>query len=74
MVFKENANEFESYISELNAKNDVGQTPLHMTQDLLMLKLLISSGADVNNVDGDGRTPIFNKEIESDIRPLLRNG
>ncbi len=47
-----------------NAKNDVGQTPLHATQDLAILKLLISSGADVDSSDGDGRTPIFNKEIE----------
>lgn len=47
-----------------NAKNDVGQTPLHVTQDLAILKLLISNGSDVNSVDGDGRTPIFNKEIE----------
>lgn len=47
-----------------NAKNDVGQTPLHVTQDLAILKLLISSGADVDSSDGDGRTPIFNKEIE----------
>ena len=47
-----------------DSKNDVGQTPLHATQDLAILKLLISSGADVNSSDSDGRTPIFNKEIE----------
>lgn len=46
------------------AKNDTGQTPLHVTQDLAILKLLISSGADVNATDGDGMTPMFNKEIE----------
>ncbi len=47
-----------------NAKNDVGQTPLHVTQDIAILKILVSNGADVNSTDDDGRTPMFNKEIE----------
>ncbi len=56
-----------------NAKNDTGQTPLHATQDLAILEKLILSGADVNMADGDGRTPIFNKEIEL-IKALVEAG
>jgi len=56
-----------------NAKNDVGQTPLHATQDHAILKLLLSSGADVNSSDSDGRTSIFNKEIEL-IKVLIEAG
>lgn len=56
-----------------NVKNDTGQTPLHATQDPAILKVLILSGADVNSTDDDGKTPIFNKEIEL-IKILIEAG
>lgn len=57
----------------VNAKNDTGQTPLHVTQDLAILKMLILRGADINTADGDGMTPMFNKEVEL-IKVLIEAG
>lgn len=47
-----------------NAKNDTGQTPLHVTQNKSIAEMLILKGADVNAVDDVGMTPMFNQEIE----------
>lgn len=47
-----------------SAKNDTGETPLHITQNKAIVKMLIQKGADVNAVDADNMTPIFNKEVE----------
>ncbi len=57
----------------VNAKNDTEQTPLHVAQDTTILKTLILNGAKVNSLDGDGRTPIFNKEIEA-LKVLIEAG
>ncbi|MDD3846907.1 MAG: ankyrin repeat domain-containing protein [Syntrophorhabdaceae bacterium] len=48
----------------VNAKNDVGETPLHITQNKAIVKMLLLKGADVNSVDANNMTPIFNKEVE----------
>lgn len=64
------ANDLETVRQQLdrgvdpNAKNDTGQTPLHVTQDPVIANLLILHGADVNATDDDGMTPVFNKEID----------
>jgi hypothetical protein len=57
----------------VNAKNDTGQTPLHATQNIDILNLLISKGADVKAVDDTGMTPLFNKDIDL-IKILVEAG
>ncbi len=47
---------------DINSRNGIGQTLLHIAQDKNIIKLLISKGADVNARDDQGMTPIFNKE------------
>jgi len=58
---------------DANSRNDTGQTPLHVTQDLAILNVLIIKGANVNGVDDDGQTPMFNKEIDL-LKVLVENG
>jgi len=48
---------------DVNSRNEIGQTLLHIALDEEIIKLLISKGADVNARDDQGMTPIFNKEI-----------
>lgn len=56
-----------------NPRNDTGQTPLHVAQHQDIVRELIAKGAKVNAFDGDGFTPIFNKEIKS-IKILVEAG
>lgn len=47
---------------DINAKDDFGQTPLHLAvnhENVKIIELLINQGADVNGVDANGNTPIF---------------
>lgn len=48
----------------VSVRNETRQTPLHITQDTEIARLLIELGADVNATDDMGMTPISNKEIE----------
>jgi len=48
---------------DVNSRNEIGQTPLHIALNEKIIKLLISKGADVNARDDQGMMPIFNKEI-----------
>ena len=48
----------------VNARDDADQTPLHITQNKSIAKMLISKSADVNAVDDMGMTPIFNKDVD----------
>jgi ankyrin repeat protein len=59
--------------ADVNAKDETGQTPLHITQDKEIAETLILKGADVNAVDGDGMTPIFNKEMDV-LKTLIQSG
>lgn len=47
----------------VNVRNETRQTPLHITQETEIARLLIELGADVNATDDMGMTPIFNKEV-----------
>ncbi|MFH2058964.1 MAG: ankyrin repeat domain-containing protein [Pseudomonadota bacterium] len=58
---------------DVNAKNDTGQTLLHATQNIDMVKMLISKGANVNAIDDDSMTPMFNKDIDL-IKVLVEAG
>ena len=49
---------------DVNAINETKQTPLHVTQNATIAKLLIDKGADINILDDLGSSPIFNKEVE----------
>ena len=51
-------------VVDVNAVNETRQTPLHVTQNVAIARLLIEHGADINAKDDTGTTPIFNKEIE----------
>lgn len=57
----------------MNVKNITGESTLHAAQDINILKLLISKGADINTSDGAGMTPIFNKDIDL-IKTLVQAG
>jgi len=57
----------------VNSKNDTGQMPLHVTQNIDIINLLISKGANVNVVDDAGMTPMFNKDIDL-IKILVEAG
>jgi hypothetical protein len=48
---------------DVNARNKTGETPLHVTQDPAIAKLLIEYGADINARDDLGMVPVFNKEL-----------
>ena len=47
----------------VDARNETGSTALHVAQNEEIVKLLIDRGADVNAVDENNMTPIFNKEV-----------
>ena len=44
--------------ADVNAKDDVGQTPLYFAADKEVVELLIAKGADVNAKDNFGGTPL----------------
>ncbi len=43
--------------TNINAKDNVGQTPLHKATDESIARLLIERGADINVKDNSGKTP-----------------
>ncbi len=49
---------------DVNVRNETRQTPLHVTQNAAIAKLLIEMGADLYAKNNLGDTPIFNKEIQ----------
>lgn len=49
----------------VNVRNETRQTPLHVTQNTAITKLLIEMGADLYAKNDLGDTPIFNKEIQT---------
>ena len=63
--------------ADVNAKDDVGKTPLHWTAyygHKEIVELLIAKGADVNVLDGGGYTPLDRaiKKNHTEIADLLR--
>jgi ankyrin repeat protein len=44
--------------ANVNAKDDAGQTPLHVCRNVQAARLLIESGADLEAVDNNGFTPL----------------
>jgi len=49
---------------DVNAKNETGETPLHVSRNKAIVKMLILQGANVNAVDEYNMTPIFTKNLD----------
>jgi ankyrin repeat protein len=50
--------------ADVNARTDMGETPLHLAHSEEVARFLIEHGADVNARDGEyGMTPLFNQGI-----------
>ena len=49
---------------DVNAKDEGGLTPLHITQNKTIVMTLILKGANVNAVDENNMSPIFSKDVE----------
>ncbi|HBT75952.1 MAG TPA: hypothetical protein DEB39_03305, partial [Planctomycetaceae bacterium] len=56
--------------ADVNAKNDQGGTPLHVTAgsncDARVLQFLITHGADINTKDNEGATPLHSAALLND--------
>ena len=51
--------------ADVNAKDDDGQSPLHLTNNKALVELLISAGANVNAKNSDGQSPLhWAKSVE----------
>lgn len=59
--------------ANVNAKNNYGETPLHIATrrgSLKIVEFLIKSGSNINEKDNDGKTPLsyaFPSNIDYDI-------
>ena len=52
---------------DLNAKDDLGRTPLHVTTDLSVAEFLLEAGADAKVLDKQGAPPTIAAELEERI-------
>jgi ankyrin repeat protein len=63
--------------ADVDAKNNVGDTPLHMTAlsgHMIITELLIAKGADVNAKDEDGGTPLHYAANKAVAELLIAEG
>ena len=58
----------------MNAKCNVGWTPLHNAQGNEILELLIAEGADVNAEDVEGKTPLDYTPFQKQADLLRKHG
>ena len=60
--------------ADVNAKSELGETPLHFAKTKEIAELLIAEGAGVNAKDEGGKTPLDAsiKSEDSTIADLLR--
>ena len=50
--------ELFNYKADPNVKDEVGWTPLHLTREVIMAKILILAGADIHAETSQGRTAL----------------
>ena len=58
--------------ADVNAKDENGETPLHLAATKETAELLIAEGADVNAKDKDGVTPLDYAKGKKETADLLR--
>ncbi|MGM3306894.1 ankyrin repeat domain-containing protein [Anabaena sp. WFMT] len=58
-------------ITDVNAKDNQGATPLHKIRSKEMFELLIAKGADVNAKDNQGRTPLHFLPYQPNSKELV---
>ena len=58
---------------DINHKSRQGNTPLHMTSDIEIVKMLVEAGADINALNNNGDTPIMSHYSDK-IKYLVSKG
>ncbi len=62
---------------DVNARNDNGDTPLHIVRNVEIAKLLVKNGADINAKNNNGDTPLHGAAYAGDVKIaklLVKNG
>jgi ankyrin repeat protein len=60
--------------ADVKSKSKYGYMPLHVAEDIGIMKMLIERGADVNGLDRDGLTPLFHCEDADVVQVLITHG
>lgn len=60
--------------ADVNARDEDGETPLHIPRQADVIEELLKRGADVNARNNDGQTPIFHALTGDVMRVMIRHG
>jgi len=60
--------------ANVNVKDKKGVTPLHLAENMDVVRLLVKHGADVNATDDGGQTPLHNCKKKDIAQLLIKHG